>query len=132
MARKRKTRKYIPRNEFRRNVSLSANAHYNYVFGETKTHYKSLGLTTNPRNDIPYYELSQNPNPKPKNSKPSCLQLKVLSTNKKYLLKAEKGWKFAREDMPVVRHTIKKYKKSTNRKSKLWYEKKRKWNKKNR
>ena len=29
-----------------------------------------------------------------------------------------------KEDMPVVRHTIRKYKKSTNRKPKLWYEKK--------
>lgn len=126
----RKTRKYIPRNEFRRNLSKSAQAHYNYVFGETDTHYKSLGLTTHPRHDIPHYELTKNPNPT--DNRTSYLQLKVLNTNKKYLPKAEKDWGFAKEDMPVVRHTIKKYKKSTNRKPKLWYEKKRKWNKKNR
>ena len=40
-------------------------------------------------------------------------------------------WEFAKEDMPVVRHAIKKYKKSTNRKPKSWYEKKRKWQKQN-
>ena len=129
MARKRKTRKYIPRNEFRRNVSKSAQAHYNYVFGETKTHYKSLGLTTSPRDDIAHYPLTKNPNPNPKNKKTSYLQLKVLNTNKKYLPKVEENWAFAREDMPVVRHTIKKYKKATNRKPKLWYVKKRKRNK---
>ena len=30
-------------------------------------------------------------------------------------------WAFAKEDMPVVRHTIKKYKKATNKKPKNWY-----------
>ena len=81
---KRKSRKYIPRNEFRRNLSKSAQAHYNYVFGETDTHYKSLGLTTHPRNDIPHYELTKNPNPNDKRT--SFLQLKVLNTNKKYIV----------------------------------------------
>ena len=129
MARKKKqTRKYKPRNEFRRNLSKSAQAHFNYVFGETETHYKSLGLTTNPNDKFPLYELSKNPNPTPKNSKPSFLRLKVVSTNKKYLPTVEKDWAFAKEDMPVVRHIIKAYKKSTNRKPKDWYIRKRKKN----
>ena len=131
MARKKKqTRKYKPRNEFRRNLSKSAQAHFNYVFGETETHYKSLGLTTNPNDKFPLYELSKNPNPTPKNSKPSFLRLNVVSTNKKYLPTAEKNWAFAKEDMSVVRHTIKAYKKSTNRKPKDWYVRKRKRKKK--
>ena len=127
---KRKTRNYIPRNEFRHNESPLANNHFNYVFGETDTHYKSLGLTTHPRDDIPHYKLTKNPNSK--DSGNSYLQLKVLSTQKRYLPKKLNDWNFSKEDMPVVRHTIKKYKKSTNRKPKLWYDKKRKWNKKNR
>lgn len=125
---KKPSRKYKLRNEFRRNNSPAARSHYNYVFGETETHYKSLGLTTHPRDDIPHYRLKKNP--EPHNNSPSYLQLKVLNTQKRYLPTVEKDWKFSKEDMPVVRHTIKQYKKSTNRKPKLWYEKKRKWNKK--
>ena len=123
---KKPTRKYQPRNEFRINKSPTANNHYNYVFGETETHYKSLGLTTHPRDDIPHYSLTKNPNPSDKRK--SYLQLKVLNTQKRYFGKKLINWSFAKEDMPVVRHTIKRYKKSTNRKPKLWYEKKRKWN----
>ena len=56
MARKKKpSRKYQPRNEFRRNKSASAQGHYDYVFGETKTHYKSMGLTTHPAEGYKYY-----------------------------------------------------------------------------
>ena len=124
---KKSSKKYKPCNEFRINKSPAAHNHFNYVFGETKTHYKSLGLTTHPRDDIPHYRLTKNP--EPHNNSSSYLQLKVLNTQKRYLPAIKKGWKFAKEDMPVVRHTIKQYKKSTNRKPKLWYEKKRKWNK---
>lgn len=126
--RNKQSRKYKPRNEFRRNVSPTAKAHYNYVFGETSTHYKSLGLTTHPRKDIPHYPLNQNPNPK--DNSQSFLQLKVLSTNKKYLPTKEENWKLLKEDMPIVRLQIKRYKRSTNRKPKNWYENKKKWNKK--
>lgn len=122
---KAKSRKYRPRNEFRQNNSPVAKSHYNYVFGETDTHYKSLGLTTHPREDIPHYLLSKNPNPN--DGRPSYLQLKVLSTQKGYMKTVKHDWKFSEKDMPVVRHTIKKYKKSTNRKPKSWYMKKRKW-----
>lgn len=129
MSRKKKeTRKYIPKNEFRYNNSPTASGHPHYVFGETKTHYKSLGLTTHPKDDYPHYKLTKNPNPKSNDE--SHLQLAIHSANKKYYDKPLKNWNFAKEDMPVVRHTIKKYKKSTNRKPKSWYEKKRKWNKK--
>ena len=129
MARKKKqTRKYKPRNEFRYNDSPRAGGHPHYVFGETKTHYKSLGLTTTPKKDIPHYELSKNP--EPKNNDTSYLQLAIHSANKKYYSeKPLRGWTFAKEDMPVVRHTIKVYKKSTNRKPKLWYIKKKKYRK---
>ncbi|MCI8368250.1 MAG: hypothetical protein HFJ81_01260 [Clostridia bacterium] len=131
MARKSKSRKYKPRNEFRRNKSATAQGHYDFVFGETDTHYKSLGLTTHPAAGYTYYALTQNPNPNDKRQ--SYLKLDVRNTNKKHLNETpEKGWGFAKEDMPVVRHTVKAYKKRTNRKPKNWYVKKRKWNKKNR
>ena len=130
MARKRKSRKYIPRNEFRYNDSPRASGHPHYVFGETSTHYKSLGLTSTPKENVPHYRLKKNPNPQSKDK--SYLQFAVHSAHKKYYDKPLPDWKFGKEDMAVVRHTIKKYKKSTNRKPKLWYEKKRKWNKKNR
>ena len=116
---KKETRKYTPKNEFRRNTSKSAVGHFDYVFGETQTHYKSLGLTHTPDNKYPYYPLKENPNPT--DSKQSFLRLNVRSTNKKYLPKKEEDWKFSKEDMPVVRHMIKKYKKSTNRQPKDWY-----------
>lgn len=125
---KKPTRKYKPRNEFRYNDSPRAGGHPHYIFGETKTYYKSLGLTSHPKDDIPHYKLTKNP--EPYNNKDSYLQFSIHSANKKYYDKPLRGWKFAKEDMPVIRHTIKNYKKSTNRKPKLWYEKKRKWNKK--
>ena len=132
MARRKnkQTRKYKPRNEFRRNKSASAQGHYDYVFGETETHYKSLGLTTHPAEGYKYYPLHKNPNPNDRRK--SYLKLGVRSTNKKYLDETpEKGWSFAKEDMPIVRHTIKAYKKRTNRKKKNWYVLKRKYGKKN-
>lgn len=122
---KKPTRKYKPRNEFRRNKSASAQGHFDYVFGETDTHYKSLGLTTHPTGGYVYYPLTENPNPHDRRK--SYLRLKVRNTNKKYLNnEPEQGWKFSKKDMSVVRHTIKAYKKRTNRKSKDWYVKKRK------
>ena len=38
--------------------------------------------------------------------------------------KIEIGWSLDKEDMPVVRHVIKAYKKRTNRKPENWYVKK--------
>ncbi len=131
MARRKnkQSRKYKLLNEFRRNISPSAQGHYDFVFGETKTHYKSLGLTTHPQRGYRYYELTKNPNAK--DNRKSYLKLDVRSTNKKFLPTKEPTWKFDKRDMPVVRHTIKAYKKRTNRKPKNWYVKKREWNKKN-
>ena len=130
MGRKKKqSRKYKPRNEFRYNDSPLADGHPHYVFGEINGKYKSLGLTRSPVEGIRHVPLTRNPNPDSKDK--SYLQLRVHTAKKDYYDDPLKGWKFAKADMPVVRNTIKKYKKSTNRKPKLWYEKKRKRNKKN-
>ena len=125
MPRKKKpTRKYEPRNEFRINNSPHANGHPHYIFGEKNGKYKSLGLTTSPRPDVRSVELSKNP--EPSNTDKSYLQFEVHTAKKSYYRKdVLQGWGFAPEDMPVVRHRIKKYKKSYNRKPPMYYEKKR-------
>lgn len=118
MARKKKpTRKYKPKNEFWINSSPLAQGHPHYVFGETSNgKYKSLGLTTSPVDEISHVKLHKNP--EPGNTSPSYLQMRVHTAKKKYYTKPLPDWAFSKQDMYVVRHRIKKYKKSTNRKSK--------------
>lgn len=125
MARKRKTRKYKPRNEFRYNNSNKAQSHPHYIFGETMSgKYKSLGLTTEPKKEYPYYPLTGNPNPM--DNRRSYLQWEVHTASPKvYSKKPLMGWAFNSSDKAIVRHRIKEYKKSTNRKPKWWYVKKR-------
>ena len=75
MARKKKTtRKYIPRNEFRYNNSPHTEGHPHYVFGEKGKKYMSLGLTRQPVDGIPHIKLSKNPNPD--DSSP-CLNISI-------------------------------------------------------
>lgn len=117
MARNKKpTRKYKPRNEFRINNSSLAGGHPHYIFGEINGKYKSIGLTTE-KND-PFKKIKLKVNPEPGNTDASYLRMRVHTAKTKYYSKKLKGWKFSKEDMPIVRHRIKEYKKSTNRKSK--------------
>lgn len=117
MARKRKqTKKYIPRNEFRKNNSPSAVGHPAYIFGETKTKYKSFGLTTNADDRERKIELRHNPDAK--SSEKSYIRVKPVTENKKYYSKSTLDWSFSKEDMPVVRHLKKDYKKRAYRKPK--------------
>lgn len=117
MARKKKpSRKYKPRNEFRINDSPLAAGHPHYVFGEKNGKYKSLGLTTSPIKGVPHVKLSKNP--EPHNTDNSYLQMRVHTAKKGYYTEPLKDWEFAKEDMAVVRHRTKQYKKSTNRKPK--------------
>lgn len=90
MSRKKKaTRKYTPKNEFRHNNSKVVEGHFNYIFGETETHYKSLGVTTHPKQKFKHVKLKNNPNPN--DNRDSFLQLQVLNTNKKYFKDKETG-----------------------------------------
>lgn len=130
MARKKKpTRKFKPKNEFRYNVSNIAMSHPHYIFGETASgKYKSLGLTHTPDEKHRYYPLTGNPDPHDNDK--AYLQWRVHTASPEYYSKYPlRGWKFSHEDMAIVRHRIKEYKKSINRQPKNWYEKKRKWNK---
>lgn len=110
MARKKKpTRKYEPRNEFRYNDSPEAKGHPHYVFGEKDDRYYSLGITSHPKKKYPYYSLKRSPNPKEK--RPNYIQQKVFKTKKKYYGSKKNGWTWDAEDMHTVRHIIKSYKK---------------------
>lgn len=125
MARKKnkQTRKYKPKNEFRRNHGPKSHGHPNFVFGQTRSgKYKSFGLTTTPKEEYPYIPLHKNPNPN--DNKQAYLETKVLTTNEKYFSdEFNPKWHFSILDMPIIRHLIKKYKKSTNRSKKKKYKK---------
>lgn len=114
MARKKKpTRKYKPKNEFRYNNSKSGAGHPNYVFGETNTSYKSLSITHSPDKRYKHVQLQNNPNPK--DGRNAYLELKPKTARKEYYSVPLSGWNFSKPDMAVVRHTTKKYKKAMNR-----------------
>lgn len=123
MTRKKKvSRKYEPRNEFRKNRSPLAKGHPHYVFGEKNGKYKSLGITHQPVKGIRSVKLSKNPDPLDVSD--AYLQLRVHTTNKKYYGGVLPGWSFTSEDMAVVRNRTKKYKKAYNRKPPMHYDKK--------
>ena len=124
MARKKKeTRKFVPRNEFRYNKSPRADHHPQYIFGKKGEKLKGLPLTTSPSDKYKHIALTKNPNSKDKRI--SYLQLvKPHTAHERYFSEPLEGWRFAKEDMPLIRHRIKQYKKSMNRKPLMWYEKK--------
>ena len=117
MARKRRyTKKYTPKNEFRINNSPVAKGHPAYVFGETKTKFKSFGLTTEARDRERKIRLSRNPDPSDKRD--SFIRVKPVTANKKYYSAPKSDWSFGKVDQAVVRHLKKDYKKRAYRKPK--------------
>lgn len=117
MSRKKKsTKKYIPKNEFRRNHSPSSNGHPNYIFGETSKKYKSLSLTSNPNDRERKIELKHNPDPNSKDR--SFVRVKPITTQKKYFDNDSLDWKFSVEDMGIIRLLIKDYKRRAYRRKK--------------
>lgn len=114
MARKKKpTRKYKPRNFFGINHDKKSMHHPNYIFGEKNGKYYSFGLTHSPKEEYPYVPLEHNPNPN--DLKPSYVQKKPLKTSKR-LMEPLSGWRFHPDDWSLIRHMIKKHKKSQNKK----------------
>ena len=63
-------------------------------------------------------------NPNPADGTDAYLQLKVHTANKKYYGDPLQGWHFSGEDMSIVLHQKKKYKKAYNRKPLMYYENK--------
>ena len=111
MAHKRKkpSRKYTPRNEFRYCKSYRAggpnNPHPHYVFGEYNGDYYSLGLTSHPNPNFPYVMLSRNPNPYSK--KKMAVQINpFIEPIGEYDPKPKKKWKFHKNDIPIIQRII--------------------------
>lgn len=116
MARKKKpSRKYTPRSEFRYNNSKRAAGHPHYIFGEKDGFYYSLGLTTHPHPEYPTFSLSKNPDPN--STKKSHVQRNVfVDPCRFYKAKPKfKYWRFDNNDIPIIRHIIKSYKRTLNK-----------------
>ena len=117
MARRKnkQTRKYKPRNEFRYGESYTTKGHPQFIFGETPSgKLKSFSITHNPTDKYPHYPLTTNPNPN--DTEKAHIQNHVhTGTTDYYSKEVLSDWSFSKEDMPIVRHLKKKYKKSTNR-----------------
>ncbi len=115
MARKKKpSRKYKPRNEFRYNFSPSSAGHPDYIFGYKDGKYKSFGLTHNPKKEHKSSRLNVNPDPSDKRD--SYIQHKVKTTQERYFSDKLTGWRFDVTDWPLIRHLTKRHKKRQNKK----------------
>lgn len=97
------------RNQFRYSKSREAGYHPHYIFGETRNQYISFGLTTHPQKRMKVSEIKS---PNPNYNGKQYIQHKPFKMNKNaYARKRENGWAFHAEDLPLVRHMKKKYKK---------------------
>ena len=106
---KKKKRKFVPRNQFRYSKSKSAGYHPHYIFGETENEYFSLGLTTHPKKNM---KVSKIHSANPDYNGDQYIQHKLFKMKKtKYASRRKNGWSFHPEDLPLIRHLKKKYKK---------------------
>ncbi len=119
--RKKQSRKYIPLDEFRFAKSKIYGNHPQYVFGKTRSgKFKTLGLTHTPNPKHKTLPLQKNPNKK--DFRPAYISVKPHTIGENYLEQTpQKDWGFVKIDRAVVRHIIKRYKKSYNRKPPNWY-----------
>ncbi len=102
-------KKYKNRNQFRFSKSKKAGYHPHYIFGEDDKNYISIGLTTHPKNNMNVSEIKS---PNPNYSGPQYIQRKPFKMKKSaYKDKREKGWKFDNDDLPLIRHIKKRFKK---------------------
>ena len=108
MRKKKETKKYVPKNEFRYNNSPLARGHIHHVFGQKNDKFKSFGLTHNPREEEPYTKLSKNPNLKDKSD--SYIEHRVHTAKQKYYGEPLPDYKFCKDDMSIVRSLKKRYK----------------------
>lgn len=106
-------KKLKPKNEFRFN---HAAGHMNYVFGETESEYKSVGLTTKKetfgRKNMPLQQ-----NPKEGDTGESYVRNGIISDRKRsYSKKTARNYQFSPDDRANVKSKIRHYKKSQKRK----------------
>lgn len=103
-------RNYKTRNQFRYSKNAEAGYHPHYIFGESKDKYISLGMTTHPKKKHKVYLLTETPNPK--KEKKQYLHKKVFEMPKEnYAKKRLQGWNFSMEDLSLIRHLKKRYRK---------------------
>ena len=100
--------KYVVRNQFRYSRSKEAGYHPHYIFGEKGNRYISLGMTTHPPKGS---KVSQIQSPNPKYNGEQYIQHKVFKMKKTaYADKRKQGWSFDKNDLPLIRHFKKNYK----------------------
>ena len=110
---KKPTRKYIPRNQFRYSRCKKAGYHPHYIFGERGDKYISLGMTTHPSAKM---KVSKIKSPNPNYNSDQYIQHYVFRIKKTaYKDKREKGWKFDDVDLSLIRHFKKNYKKRSKK-----------------
>lgn len=130
MTRKKKpSRKYMPRDEFRYNMGTTAHGHLQFVFGETRGQkFKAFGITHDAEDDRPKIPLSQNPDPK--DAQPAYIRKKATTSPKQWFTRPQQGFRLSPDDRAVVRHLRKQYNKSANRHPPGYYERKKQKKKK--
>ena len=127
MTRKKKqSRKYMPRNEFRYNNSPSSRGHLQYIFGETRGgKYKSFGFTHQASDAEKKIQFQNNPNPQ--DNRPSFMRTKVVTAQKRWFTNPPvAGLSLGTEERAIVRFFRKRYNKSLNRHPPGYYEQKKK------
>ena len=101
------TRKYKSKNEFRYNFD---SRHPNYIFGESRNKYKSLGIThkdkTFNQKNMP---LKCNPNKLDKSK--AYIRYGVITSKKTNYSKKLKNYGFSKSDYANVKSKIRNYKK---------------------
>jgi hypothetical protein len=65
--------------------SSQSKGHPQYIFGEKNGKYLSLGITSHPKQEYPYYTLQKSPNPV--ETRPNYIQKKPFKTKKSILVK---------------------------------------------
>lgn len=104
---KPKKDKLEPKNEFRYNFNKR---HKQYVFGETETKYKSLGITheaeTFGKKNMPLKD-----NPQKGKTEKAYIRNGIVSDKKRYYSEPIKNHEFSKEDMGNVKAKVRNYKK---------------------
>lgn len=127
MTRKKKeSRKYIPvKYNVKIDMSPVAKGHPGIQFGKTRSGKNKLfGLTTEPNERTSKIKLPKNTNPK--DDRDAYILTVVRTSKDKHLKEPYEQHVIPKEDMPIIRYLVKKYKKSQNKKPKGWYDNKKK------
>ena len=111
-------KKGVPRDEFRKRGKGGGEGHPTHIYRKVGNTYEFIGLTHSPiTRGIKNIKLDKSPNPNDNETqyiKPTPERASTKEFNKK----PEKGWKFAKSDLPKVEEVKKKPVKDNSRKRK--------------